>query len=107
MKMVPNALGRMIPEEVDGRKLKPFMGAHADHGGGRKAAPPIRAVADYGNKLRGSLDEAIDACGIKDGMTISFHHHLRNGDYVVNMVVDKLAERGLKNLRIFPSAPTS
>jgi len=104
MKMVPNSLGRMIPEEIDGRKLRPFMGAHAGHGGGRKASPPIRAVPDYADKLRGSLDEAIDACGIRDGMTVSFHHHLRNGDHVVNMVVDKLAERGLKDLTLVPSA---
>jgi citrate lyase subunit alpha/citrate CoA-transferase len=104
MKMLQNALGRMVPEEIDGRKLRPFMGAHADHGGGRKAAPPIKAVSDYENKMRASLDEAIDACELKDGMTVSFHHHLRNGDYVINMVVDKLAERGLKDLRIFPSA---
>ena len=104
MKMVPNALGRMIPEEIDGKKLKPFMGAHAGHGGGRRAAPPIRAVPDYANKLRSSLDEAIDACELKNGMTVSFHHHLRNGDYVMNMVVDKLAERGLKDLTLVPSA---
>jgi len=104
MKMVPNSLGRMVPAEVNGKKVKPFAGAHADHGGGSKAAPPIRAVVDYEDKLRASLDEAIDACELKDGMTVSFHHHLRNGDYVVNMVVDKLAERGLKDLRLFPSA---
>lgn len=104
MKMVRNAVGREIPEEIDGIKLKPFMGAHADHGGGRKAAPPIRAVVDYENKLLGSLDEAIDACEIRDGMTVSFHHHLRNGDHVVNMVVDKLAQRGLKNITLAPSA---
>ncbi len=104
MKMVRNALGRMIPEEIDGKKLKPFMGAHEDHGGGRKAAPPIRAVVDYENKMLASLDEAIEACEIRDGMTVSFHHHLRNGDHVVNMVVDKLAEKGLKNLTLAPSA---
>ncbi len=104
MKMVRNALGRMIPEEIDNRKLKPFNGAHADHGGGRKASPPIRAVVDYENKLSSSLDEAIEACEIKDGMTVSFHHHIRNGDYVVNMVMDKLAAKGLKGLTIAPSA---
>jgi citrate lyase subunit alpha/citrate CoA-transferase len=37
-------------------------------------------------------------------MTISFHHHLRNGDYVVNMVVDACAEMGLKDLTLAPSA---
>jgi citrate lyase subunit alpha/citrate CoA-transferase len=104
MKMIPNALGRMVPDEIDGKKLKPFQGAHATHGGGRKIGPPIRAAVDYVNKLRSSLDEAIDACEIKDGMTVSFHHHLRNGDYLVNMVIDKLAERGLKDLVLAPSA---
>ncbi|MCK4236546.1 MAG: citrate lyase subunit alpha, partial [Candidatus Krumholzibacteria bacterium] len=89
---------------IDGRKLKVFKGAHAGHGGGRKVGPPIRAVADYTDKLRSSLDEAIDACEISDGMTISFHHHLRNGDYLINTVVDKLAERGLKDLVLAPSA---
>jgi citrate lyase subunit alpha/citrate CoA-transferase len=104
MKMIPNSLGRLIPDEIDGKKLKLFQGAHADHGGGRKVGPPIRASVDYRNKLRASIDEAIDACEIKDGMTISFHHHLRNGDYLINMVVDKLAERGLKDLVLAPSA---
>ena len=104
MKMIPNSLGRSIPDEIDGRKLKPFQGAHAGHGGGRKVGPPIRASVDYRDKLRASLDEAIDACEIKDGMTISFHHHLRNGDYLINMVVDKLAERGLGDLVLAPSA---
>ncbi len=104
MKMVSNALARLIPEEIDGRKLKPFMGAHAGHGGGRKVGPPIRAAVDYKNKMLSSLDEAIDACGIKDGMTVSFHHHLRNGDYLVNMVIERLAKRGLKDLVLAPSA---
>ena len=104
MKMVRNAAGRMIPEEIDGRRLRPFAGAHADRGGGRKAAPPVRAVADYGNKLRASLDEAIEACNLADGATVSFHHHLRNGDGLVNMVVDRLAARGLRNLTLAPSA---
>jgi citrate lyase subunit alpha/citrate CoA-transferase len=37
-------------------------------------------------------------------MTISTHHHLRNGDYVANMVFDAAAELGVKDLRWFPSA---
>lgn len=39
-----------------------------------------------------TLEEAIRKTGLKDGMTVSFHHHFRGGDKVVNMVVDKLAE---------------
>lgn len=102
--MVTNAVGRMVPDEIDGRKLKPFMGAWADHGTGRKVGPPIRAAVDYENKLRASLDEAIDACAVKSGMTVSFHHHLRDGDFLVNMVAEKLAARGLKDLVFAPSA---
>jgi citrate lyase subunit alpha/citrate CoA-transferase len=102
--MIKNAVGRMVPDEIDGRALRPFAGAWADHGAGRKTGPPIRAAADYDNKLRASLDEAIDACGIKSGMTISFHHHLRDGDFLVNAVADRLAARGLKGLVFAPSA---
>ena len=51
-----------------------------------------------------SLEEAIRRSGLKDGMTISFHHHFRGGDKVVNMVVDKLAQMGFKNLHLAASS---
>ena len=51
-----------------------------------------------------TLEEAIKKSGLKDGMTISFHHHFRGGDKVVNMVVDKLAEMGFKNLHLASSS---
>ena len=46
------------------------------------------------SKLLGSLKEAIEKTGLKDGLTISFHHHRRNGDSVLNMVLAQAAERG-------------
>ncbi len=58
------------------------------------------------NKIVGSLEEAIRLSGLKDGMTISFHHHFRNGDYIVNMVMDKLAEMGFKDLVVAASSLT-
>ena len=51
-----------------------------------------------------SLEEAIRRSGLKDGMTISFHHHFRGGDKVVNLVVAKLAEMGFKNLHLAASS---
>lgn len=51
-----------------------------------------------------TLEDAIRKSGLKDGMTISFHHHFRGGDKVVNMVVDKLAEMGFKNLTVAASS---
>ncbi|MEG0611085.1 MAG: citrate lyase subunit alpha [Clostridium sp.] len=56
------------------------------------------------DKIVGSLKKAIEKCEIKDGMTISFHHHFRAGDKLVMMVVDMLAEMGLKNLRVAASS---
>jgi len=56
------------------------------------------------NKIAASLEEAIVLSGLKSGQTISFHHHFRDGDYVVNMVMDKLAEMGFKNLTLAPSS---
>jgi len=51
-----------------------------------------------------SLEEAIRKSGLKDGMTISFHHHFRGGDKIVNMVVDKIAEMGIKGLTLAASS---
>lgn len=56
------------------------------------------------NKLAHSLKEAIIDSGLSDGMTISFHHHLRNGDFVLNMVMDEIASLGLKHLTVNASS---
>lgn len=56
------------------------------------------------NKLVKSLKAAISACGLKDGMCISFHHHLRNGDFVMNMVMEEIASLGIKNITVNASA---
>lgn len=59
------------------------------------------------NKVVDSLEEAIRFAGLKDGMTISFHHHFRNGDYIVNTVMDKIAEMGFKDLVLAASSLTT
>lgn len=56
------------------------------------------------NKILPSIEDAIKATGLKDGMTISFHHHFRNGDYVINMVMDVIAKMGIKNLTLAASS---
>ena len=105
MKTVKNAIGREIPLEVDGKPIIPFKGIGKHRPQGRKVGPPIPTGADFTtSKVLKNLDEALDRLEIKNGMTISFHHHLRNGDYLVNLVMQKLAERGLKDLVLAPSA---
>ncbi|MGQ9603962.1 MAG: citrate lyase subunit alpha [bacterium] len=107
MDMVKNAAGRFVPTEVNGRSQIPFAGVGKYKPIGRKAAPPIASCIDYpndGNKVVKDLRTALELAGLRDGMTISTHHHLRNGDYVVNMVFDTAAEMGIKDLMWFPSA---
>lgn len=55
-------------------------------------------------KLIPSLSEAVKLTGLRDGMTLSFHHHLRNGDHVLNMVLAECARQGLKGLTIQASS---
>ena len=56
------------------------------------------------NKLAGSIEKAIVDSGLKSGMTISFHHHLRNGDHVLNMVMDAIASLGIRDLTVNASS---
>lgn len=56
------------------------------------------------NKLTSDIKQAVINSGLKDGMTISFHHHLRNGDYVLNMVMDAIAELNIKDLTVNASS---
>ena len=56
------------------------------------------------NKLVNSIREAIALSGLKDGMTVSFHHHLRNGDHVLNMVMQEIAELGIRDLTVNASS---
>ena len=56
------------------------------------------------NKLVASIKEAIALSGLKDGMTVSFHHHLRNGDYVLNMVMAEIASLGIRDIKVNASS---
>ena len=55
-------------------------------------------------KVVASLREAISLCGLKSGMSISFHHHLRNGDYALNRVMDEIAALGIRDLTLNASS---
>ena len=102
-----NAVGRDIPEEVlkaTGKDI--FRGSFAKDGYEyTKAAPTVRAAIDpTKSKLVDSIHDALVKCGIKDGMTLSFHHHFREGDYVVNMVMEEVHKMGIKDITICASS---
>ena len=52
------------------------------------------------SKVVSSIKEVVQLAGLKDGMTVSFHHHLRNGDFVLNMVMEEIANQGFKDINV-------
>ncbi len=113
MEWTTNALGRKVPVEIEGRRPRPFAGAYAECAGGsgdigprRSAGGPSRSSPGRGapDKLVRSWDDLLDRMEVHSGATISFHHHLRDGDAIVNQVVERLAARGLRDLTIAPTA---
>jgi len=102
-----NAAGRLVPEKVNGLGAYPFAGVGGHRPDGRKASPRIVSCADFpadGDKTVPSLTAALEQVGLTDGMVVSTHHHLRNGDAVANMVFDTAASMGVSELMWFPSA---
>ena len=85
---VANSLGRQIETEILGRKFKPFKGAKK---------------YGYHSKIT-NIKDALIKCGLKNGDTISFHHQLRNGDFVINLTFDAVREIGIKNIRLAQTA---
>jgi citrate lyase subunit alpha/citrate CoA-transferase len=96
-----NAIGRELPEHVDGYgQVIPFAGAFATRPTMRRYAPPMKTMRPGERKLLGDIGEALEKVGIRDGMTLSFHHHLRNGDGVVNAVIHAASELGVRDLKV-------
>lgn len=102
-----NAVGREIPEEIlELTGKEPFQGNnYLDGKIVPKAGPSIRPVMNnQTSKLVTSIKEALVKCEAHDGMTVSFHHHFREGDLIVNMVMKEIHDMGFKNVRICASS---
>ncbi|UYM14402.1 citrate lyase subunit alpha [Endozoicomonas euniceicola] len=96
--MNKNSIGREIP--VSGVEL---------FGGPFQKTPYLPRESgipshNRNGKIVDSLEQAIINSGLKDGMTISFHHHFRGGDKVLNKVMAIIADMGIKDLTIAPSS---
>ena len=102
-----NAAGRRVPLDVNGRVSLPYEGVGLHRPVGARHGAPIRSCAEYppdGDKRVPDLRTALERCGLEDGMTISSHHHLRNGDLVALAALQAAAELGARDLMWFPSA---
>ena len=100
-----NAVNRELPEKIGEYKVRPYEQAY-----GEVEEKEIVTRRKMGHMLPGSsklvsgLEEAIVKSGLKDGMTISFHHCLREGDQVVGKVLETIRKLGISHLRFAPSA---
>jgi citrate lyase subunit alpha/citrate CoA-transferase len=107
LEIAANAAGRRVPEVVNGHAQIPYKGIGQQHPAGVKHAPPVRSCADYppsGDKRVPDLEAAFKKCGLRDGMVISTHHHLRDGDRVALLALETAARLGVRDLMWFPSA---
>jgi len=96
---------RELPAFVEGYgPLRPYDGPIAPPARVVRTTTSLRTHLRGQDKLLAGIDAAFAACGIADGATLSFHHHLRNGDQVLNQVLEVAARRGLRDLTIAPSS---
>ena len=102
-----NAVGREIPEkilEITGKEV--FQGNYYKDGTEfQKRGPITKVVMNHDtSKMVNSIHEALVKCGAHDGMTLGFHHHFRNGDLIVNMVMHEVHKMGIKDVTICASS---
>ena len=102
-----NKVGRDIPEEIlemTGKEV--FQGNYyKDNTEFQKRGPITKVVMNHDtSKMVSSIHEALVKCGAHDGMTLGFHHHFREGDYVVNMVMREIHAMGIKDITICASS---
>lgn len=107
-----NQLGVTIPKHIEGiGSVQAYSGSFGKLRKGwmdePTIPPPNKAYLPHTKKLKSSLKEAIQQCNPKDGMTISFHHHLRGGDEVLLQVMNVLVEMGIKDITLASSSLTS
>ena len=105
--MVKNSLGREIPEVFNGKNYTPYKDPRSIKPETlqiRRASRMLKRNYSGNSKVVGGLREAIIASGLKDGMTISTHHHLRNGDRLLNDLVKEIDALGLRDIKIASSS---
>lgn len=101
--MAINQVNKEIPQEY-AEKYQIYAGELAHINAYQEASRKIEPVRPRASKMVKDLREAIEKTGLQDGMTISFHHHFREGDFVMNRVMQEIADMGFKNISIAPSS---
>ncbi|USS93285.1 citrate lyase subunit alpha [Fructilactobacillus ixorae] len=100
-----NKLGRELPSTLlEKLNFKPFTTTEIGHPEVQRTAPKVR-LSTGDDKVTNDLKQIVRD-NVQDGMTISFHHHFRNGDFVFNTVMKEIMAQGIKDLTLAPSSLT-
>lgn len=99
-------MGRIIPD-LSELGFEPYCGVGQVPKRTYQASRQTRTCASYpadGDKRVDSIATALANAGLKNGMVISTHHHLRNGDAVALQLFEAVRLLGVKEIVWFPSA---
>lgn len=101
-----NNVKRSLPDDLMNKLgYQPYKSTQIENKEVSRATHKV-AITTGDNKLSNSIKEIV-ANNVKDGMTISFHHHFREGDFVFNLVMQEIMDQGIKNLTLAPSSLTN
>ncbi len=92
-----NKLNRKVPEGY-----LPFISSEHYKTLENKIVPEILSTKKI--KEVGTIAEIVKKLNLKDKMTFSFHHHLRNGDHVVNNVLEEVFKHNIKGTTLAASS---
>ncbi|MGI6393089.1 MAG: citrate lyase subunit alpha [Candidatus Izemoplasmatales bacterium] len=92
-----NNLGRLVPSG-----FKPYLEANDYLNHQRKLIPKKKTTDKI--VFSDDLEAVFLDLDIKPGMTISFHHHLRSGDNVLNIIASLIRKHKIKGIHIAPSS---
>jgi citrate lyase subunit alpha/citrate CoA-transferase len=102
--MARNGVRREIPERWRGKRLVPYRDPYSLRPEADRATRSLKRANPGDRKVLATLQDAIERAGPRDGMTIATHHHLRNGDDVLNHVVRVIENLGVRDVTIASSS---
>ncbi|MGL4969361.1 MAG: citrate lyase subunit alpha [Fusobacteriaceae bacterium] len=100
-----NILERDIPDFIEGYgEVVHYEGYLKNSNGVQRRDFNFKAVQPGDSKLFRDFHALMDKLDLHNGMTVSFHHHLRNGDYILTLVMEEIARRGYKDITVVASS---
>jgi citrate lyase subunit alpha/citrate CoA-transferase len=104
--MPRNVLGRNLPEMLFGMSLKPYKGIHESSTSGSRVGTTYqpRYTTRQTKRFYDSIESLLEVLPIRDGLTLSFHHALREGDNVILPIIDAFASHGVKDITLASTA---